>query len=532
MLMTGLAVAPAAVPDVIAAPVHHAASSNTLVIAVDQNPDSLNELMYIYAVDQKPMELIYDGLYDYNYLGQYTPALATSYTESKNGLTWTFQLRHGVKWSDGQPFTSKDVWWTWKEITMPGVDISYAAGWNNISSVDTPNPYEVVFHLSKPYGPFMSSIGSWDWYGAQAIVPYHILGHMTAAQLNHASYNDAPIGTGPYVLQKWVQNSSLTFVRNPYYWGPKPKIAKIVFEVIPSTTTEMLDLETGQVDIASVPSADLAQAKTWPAVKVVPTITPTYEEIELGEGLFLKQTPVRLALTHLTPKEQIVSSLLHGNATIAWGDQVPGGNYYDPSLPHVGYDPALAVKELEQAGFKKVPAPGSPAGYYWQKDGKILTVPIWAMSGIEPDDEIVQVVAKSWAQYGVKTSANTESVSILFSAKGPLYHPGKDAAVIAYWGQGPLPYDGEIFNSKYKCPPGDNCGHYSNPLMDKATNAETNASPAQLKQLADEVQKLEISTAPAIFLYWEPDNIGMSVHVHGYIETPNGFSPPWMWSLS
>ena len=513
--------------------VRKAPPSNVLVWALAQNPDHLIPEMGILAADNSPDSLLYDGLVRLGINGAWQPDLATSWTVSKNGKVWTFQLRHGVKWSDGQPFTAADVAYTYKFVSNPKINTSYVTGFNDIAQLKTPNPYEVVYILKKPLAMFLADVG-----GA-SILPAHIYQNLTPTQINKGQYPTAqnPIGTGPYTLQKWVQNSTMTFVANPNYWGPKPKIAKIVFEIVTNPNTAAVDLESGGVELDSnIPPQYVSAAEHWQGVSLYKSISATYDLIQLDEFHFLKLVAVRQALNFATPKAQIVQKIMKGQAVVAYGDQVPGGIWYDPNLPHPGYDPSRALGLLLKAGFKKVKNASAPAGFWLYKDGQRLSVPIWTIAGDQTEDNIAQVESQSWENIGVYAPVGTLSVPDLFGQNGPQFNK-KDEALIFSWGQGVFPDDQIDFNwQEYPCltatSNSEDCERYSNAQMDVLTKEGAyTVNQAKGKAIYDQVQKLEITTVPIIFLFWYDGYTGVSSRLQGFRETVYGTTYPWTWSL-
>ena len=514
-------------------PAARAASSGVLTWILPQNPDHLIPEMGILAADNNPDSLLWDGLVRLGINGQWEPDLATKWAHNKNGTVWQFWLRKGVKWSDGQPFTSADVLFTYHFVSNPKINTSYVTGFNDITSLTAPNKYEVVYKLQKPLAMFLADVG-----GA-AILPAHIFQNLTPTQINKGQYPsaNAPIGTGPYTLQSWTQNSQMTFVANPNYWGPKPKIPKIVFEIVTNPNTAAVDLESGSVMIdGNIPPQYVNAAKSWQGVTLYKSIAATYDLIQLDEFHFLSDTNVRVALNLATPKAQIVQKIMKGQAVVAYGDQVPGGIWYDPKLPHPGYDPSKALAILLKDGFKKVKSASAPAGFWLYKGGQRLSVPLWTIAADQTEDDIAQVESQSWEQIGVYAPVGTLSVPDLFGQNGPQFN-GKDEALIFSWGQGVFPDDQIDFNwAEYPCKNAtsnsEDCERYSNAQMDVLTKEGAyTVNVAKAKQIYDKIQSLEISTVPIIFLFWYDGYSGVSSNIQGYRETVYGTTYPWTWSI-
>ena len=130
----------------------------SFVTVISDNPDNLNPYLHSLLDSEQVYRYVFDSLYRVNLRGAWEPALAVGERVSPDGLTWTYRLRPGVRWSDGQPFTSADVVYTWQLVTNKDVHISYATGFDKIARVDAPSPETVVFHLKEPYAPFREQV--------------------------------------------------------------------------------------------------------------------------------------------------------------------------------------------------------------------------------------------------------------------------------------------------------------------------------------------------------------------------------------
>ncbi len=177
-----------------------------------------------------------------NRLEQIAPDLATSWALSNEDRTLTFQLRDGVKWHDGKPFTSADVKCTWDTVTGK-VDGKmrknpHKTWWFNIKEITVNGPREVVFHLKEPQPSLLVMLAG----GFSPVYPCHV----TAAQMR-----TAPIGTGPFKFAEFKQNESIKLVRNPDYWKPgRPYLDGIEYTIIPNRSTAILAQQAGKFDLS------------------------------------------------------------------------------------------------------------------------------------------------------------------------------------------------------------------------------------------------------------------------------------------
>lgn len=508
-------------------------SNVPLVEAIGQNPDNLTPALGGLAVDNTPTSLMDMGLMYLTPKDTWAPGIAKSWSVSKNGLNYTFNLNPKATWSDGKPITSADVVYTWHYMTNPKIQILYNTGWNYVKSVVAEGPHKVVFHLSQPYAPFYSTVGG------TTIVPKHIFDKWTVNQINHGIYDKGtPVVSGPYVMTKWVTDQQLTFAPNPHWWGPPVHIKKIIVQVVPNSNTQFNMLATGKLTLGGIPSADISQVGTLKKhFNIIKPLGATYDLIQLDENNFLKNVVVRRALDYATPKQQIVTSIMHGQAVVAHGDQVPGGYFYDPNVPHRTFSLTKAKQLLASQGFTK-----GPGGWLY-KNGQELKIPIWTGATSHSETDIAQVVSQDWEKIGVYAPVHTAGWSIVFGTGTP-QNPGpqvngKDEAIIFSWGQGVFPDNTIDFNSKYvpKSPfqpsPQENGERYINPTMDalQAQGVTLTSRPARRK-VYDKIQLLEQKTLPIIFLFWYKTDTAVSKNLHGYVQTTFGTSPVWDWSLN
>lgn len=501
-----------------------ASPSIPLVEALNQNPDNLTPGMGSLAVDNAPEELLNATLIYLNIHDQWTPEVATGWTESPNGLQYTFRINPKARWSNGRPITSADVVYTWRYYSNPKLHFSYVTGWNYVRNVKAVGKDTVVFTLTRPYAPFLSTVAS------SYIVPQSVFSKWSAAQLNHGYYNTHSVSSGPYILKSWTSDQELVFTPNPYWFGPKVHIQKIIFEIIPNSQTAFNELLTQKLTLGSIPPEDLTQAGGLAANYTLSApMQATYNQITPIEIGFLKDVKVRQAMDYATPKAQIVKFIMHNLGVVAHGDQVPGGYFYDPSIPSRGFSIAKARKVLIADGFK----PGK--GGFMYKNGKELTAPIWTGSTSHTEMSIAQVVSASWEKAGIYAPVHTADWSFVFGAKGPQFN-GQPECLLFSWGQGVFPDDTIDFNSKYivtsPTSPGENVERYDNPLMNRLTVEGTTLTSRQARRkVYFQIQALEQQTLPILFLFWYKNEMAVSKHLLGYQQTVFGTTPVWDWRI-
>lgn len=500
-----------------------AVPGGTFVTVITENPDNLNPYLHGLLASGSVYRYVFDSPFTVDWTGTWKPALATAYTVSPDGKTWTLTLRPGVRWSDGRPFTSADVKYTWQLATNKDVHVTYATGFDKIASVDTPSATKVVYHLKEAYAPFKEQV-----MGAP-IVPQHILAPLSADQINRAPFNQKPVGTGPFTVTEFVTDDHVTLTANPSYWGPKPKLQRIVVRIVPDQNTQVNLMKAGDLSVLTgVPPARLEEMRRSPGVVIKRYLAPVYQLIQLDEYEFLKDVTVRQALDFATPKASIIKNVMKGQAEPAVSDLVPNGPWANKQLTPRPYDLGRARALLLKDGFALGP------GGVLAKNGRRLEIPLWTLSGRQTDAQMLEVIAQSWRALGVATDTHVASAAALFGQNGPQWN-GRDAALLYSWGQGTFPENKINWHSSYipkdANSPGENAERYSNPEMDRLLDqADRAVGDAKRRAIYARIQELEHRDVPVIFVFWFVNNNAVAANVQGYDVSTFGETPPEGWS--
>jgi len=499
-------------------------AGGTVSYAISVEPKVLNPPIHTLAVEGTVMGAIFSALVRSQADGTLVPELAESYRIEDGGMTYRFTLRPGLKWQDGMPLTSADVLFTYQTYVDPRTQTAYLLGWDKIDHVETPDPVTVVFRLKELFAPFLLLVAG------NAVLPRHVLSG--TQDIRKDPFNRAPVGSGPFRLRVWQTASQIVLEANPNYWRGRPKLDQLVFKIVPDATTQVNQLEAGEVDIISV-----AQPAQWDQVKAMAGVaTATYDDtryalVQLDEYAALKEVAVRQALDYATPKRDIVSGILRGLGTAAYADVPPGSAYFSNSVEHHDYDLGRARTLLQQAGF-------TMQNGVMTRNGQPLQVPIYTISTSPTFVDVAQVLKDSWSKIGVQADVTTMDATTLFSNQGPQWN-GKDAALIFSWGQGTDPYNYVNWSSKQipnnEDDPGENGERYVNPTMDQLVVRGAQVTDvAQRKQVYDQIQQILARDVPVIFLYWPKALYAYSASVHGF--RPNAFAGEldevWTWTKS
>jgi peptide/nickel transport system substrate-binding protein len=485
-----------------------------------QEPDRIWGPVTGLTVSGEISQLVNGSLIEINDKLEYTPALAVEVPTignggvSKDGLRYTFKLRKGVKWHDGQPFTSADVAFTHSVLLNPDVDVRGRVGWNKITKVETPDDATVVFQFSTIDAPFLDRVAT------LGILPKHILGTLSGAEIKAHKWFRAPVGLGPFVLKEWVPGSHLLLVKNPNYWKPgRPYLDRIVYKIVPDANALLNQLENGDVDTrVRLVNEQIEVAQKLPNVRVVsaPSVTPWLLWMNHTVAPF-NDRKVRQALAYGFDKERLVKTILGGHVTAAWGLLPPMSWAYNPNAPKLTYDVAKAKGLLDEAGWKMA-ADGVRA-----KEGKRLSFEIANIAGEQERVQVLSFIQQQWKQIGVDARIKSVDVGQMW---GRMLPQRQFEAAYSYSGRLPDP----DMSTHYLSPelkPTTNFPGYANAEVDKLLLA-ANATVERDKRKAayQRVQQIVAADAVHIFLYWLNGTTVLNKRVQGYKPAP-GYTEFW-----
>lgn len=473
-------------------------AGGAIIIGKVEEPETLNPYITQLVTSIDVLSGIMEGLMDFDTNQILQPQLAESYTVSDDGLTYTFNLRRGVRWHDGQPFTAADVVATWKIIMDPDFAAFSQLGWDKITDIETPDEYTVVMKTAEKYAPFLTYVAS------SSISPKHWIDK--GIDSFKQEFGRRPIGTGPFKLSRWETGQFIELAKFEDYWGGAPKLDKITIKIVPDDNTLMVQLTTGEVQLSdAVSAARIEEARRLPNSVVLTREGLEWTHMDLKNIGFLMDKRVRQALDYATPKQQIVDTLLGGLATIGIGDQAPGTPYFNPNIQPRPYDLAAAAKLLEEAGFKK------NAQGILEKDGQPLVIEHWIIAGDQLTRQIQQVIASSWRQLGIDVQEREEDIKTIWGPNGYQFTQAMTAAMYSwtnsndpdnmfYWHSSQIPSDPTGI--------GGNLPAYFNRYEQQAKFDELTAAgaseidPEKRKQIYWQIQELLHEEVPVIFMYW------------------------------
>lgn len=328
-------------------------SGGDLVITLGSDPEHLNPGITTGYPVAAATANVYSALIWRDNQGNYQPDLAESWTVSEDNLTYTFQLREGVYWHDGEYFTSADVKYTFEEILGP-YHGRFEQGYRRIEAIETPDDYTVVVQLNEPFAPFFTLLTVFD----APILPKHLF-HGTDPLDNEVTNN--PVGTGPFMFEEWSRGDRIVIVRNDNYFEDLAYMDRIIYRIIPDEPARSIAMETGDVDYTwgfYLPTADVDRLlqhpnlESWTGVRI-PALFFVFVNTSHPD---LEDPRVRQALMHAIDREFIVDFAYEG---LGQTDIGPMGSAFnmvykeDVNLSELyPYDPDMARSLLEDAGVE------------------------------------------------------------------------------------------------------------------------------------------------------------------------------------
>jgi peptide/nickel transport system substrate-binding protein len=472
-----------------------AKSGGTIVVEEPCCIDSLDPAVATSSQGGEADEAVYQGLLAYvPNSSQIVPLLAESYNVSTDGLTYTFQLRQGVTFSNGDPVNSYVFWYSmYRAVIMnqfgsylvtvamnaTGVTASMVNQYTAVippqsliqimqtptNAIVAPDPYTLILHLAHPFAAFLATLTQSNAFAVDPVV-VSANGGVVAGQTNNWMSSNA-VGNGPFMVEQYQPNNQLSLARNPKYWGgvsdvqPTPRIDRLIIRYVPNALTRVEDVQRESAQIAYVDPTLVAQAVSAGGL-YVPNIgpMPVVNVFAFDTHKFpFNNTLVREAVVHAVNYTAALQEF-HGFGMSFVGPDPIGTVGYNSNLQPYSYNLTLARQLLAQAGY--------PDGL------GIPTVIISAATDTPPGPDVAVIIQSNLAEIGIKSKILTEPTSSLVqlitsTSLGSSAYPDliydtwfwfPDPWAFANWFVGPVGYGSTN--------PGDYNNTVVNNLLDKA----------------------------------------------------------------
>ena len=330
---------------------------------------------------------LFDNLTSRHPDGKLYPGLATEW-KLQNQTMWTFKLRQGVKFHNGDPFTSADAKWSLERTFDPATKTMVATALTTIDRIEAPDTYTLVVHTKKPDPLLPARLA---FYGGQIVPKKYV------ESAGNDTFNAKPVGTGPIRFVSWVKDDKAVFDANPDYWGGKIDVDRWIMRPIPETAPRVAALLKGEVDIITqLPPDQSDRVNANASTRVTGALYAGLYVL----GVNSKRPPldnplVKQALSIAIDRDAIVKELWRGRGIVPSGPIAKGDNHFDPSLPPLAYNPKEARERLKKAGYK----------------GEEIFLET-TVAYVSQDKAMAEAVAAMWKDVGVNVKVEVVEYSV------------------------------------------------------------------------------------------------------------------------
>jgi peptide/nickel transport system substrate-binding protein len=373
----------------------YAAAGDTLTIAYNVNLPSFDPTVGPSAVNPT-IQAIYRSVFD-QYIGQkpnlaFEPGLLTAWGWNDDKTKIWMDVRPGVTWHDGSPFTPADIVWSFERAGKKETGNPIEFVWSTLGNFKVDG--QRVTADMKQFDP---TIFKW-----MAFLTAYVLPKDYFEKVGAEGFEKKPIGTGPYMVDAYQGNAFLRLKANPKYWGGKPAFETVVFKFVTDATSRVAELESGSSDLTlEIPYEEFDRLKAKPGLVGIATPISDIGMIFINSDGKLDKN-VRLAAHHAIDKQSIVKRLLRGYGVPIDTLEAPEYEAYDPTIK-VPYNPDQASKLLAAAGF-------SP-----QKPFKTT---IQTTRGFKPKDyEMIQAIVGMWRKVGIEADIEVYEIAKHFELR-------------------------------------------------------------------------------------------------------------------
>jgi peptide/nickel transport system substrate-binding protein len=446
-------------------------------------------------------------------------SMSESWEVSEDGLTWTFHLRSGITWSDGDPVDAADFKFTYDAIASDLVDTPRKSLIEGIESIETPDPMTVVVKFSEVRCDGLTNLGI-SWLPSHLYAP-----DFTDVMTN--TLNTAPaVSAGPFIFKNWTRDDSIVVERNPTYWEGAPHMDGMIYKVVPDPGARLAQLQSGEVDVLDLQPEQIAAVQGLPDINVYNYKDDGYAYIGLNlanpanpqpgqdeNGNLVDQDPhpilsdrnVRKAIAHSLDYQAIIDKVFLGQGYQIAANVLPAVEWaYEPSLQPYATDLEMAAQLLDEAGWVDSDGDGVR-----EKDGAPLELSLLTNSGNTTREDLGVLVQDQLNSIGFKI--NFEAIdfgTLVDQLLGQTY----DMVIIGWTGLGSDPNDDTFWHTKYDTPgSGFNFVSYHNPEVDQLLEqgvTVVGCEPEDRAEYYKQIQQIIHDDVPYVFVSGNVGNTG------------------------
>jgi peptide/nickel transport system substrate-binding protein len=466
-----------------------------VAVGLETGPVTLDPRFATDATAGQIGDLLFDGLTRSDDQSRRLPHLATDW-DAPDSRTYVFHLHDGFHFADGQPVTADDVKATYDSVLDSRTRSPKQVALGEVEAVEVLDTRTVRFRLRHPFAPFLDATG---------------LGVLPARQIATSPRQPLarPAGSGPFQVVEFVPDERVVMTRNPKYPFGGPRLAGIVFKVVPDAVTRLLELERGTLDLVQngIDPDSLGWLRARPSIEVVTRPGTTFQYI--GINLLdpkLADVRVRQAIAHAIDRDAIVNTILKGLATPATGLLAPTHWAFNAEVQRYAYNPKLAMEELDQAGY---PALGTGTRFRLS----------YKTTFVELRRRIAEVFQAQLAQVGIDLEIRSYEWATFYD---DIKRGNFQLYSLAWVGID----DPDIYyltcHSSQTPPLGSNRGSFREETVDLLTEAaRLTMDTEDRRRLYAEVQRRVAQFLPVIPLWWTTNVAAINRRLRGFDVQPN-----------
>lgn len=433
--------------------------------------------------------LLFNGLTAHNGGNEVVPGLARSWEYDEASCIYTFYLEEGVQWHDGEPFTASDVKFTIEAIMDPDNGSENAPNYEDVEEIRVVDDHTVSFRLAAPNVAFLD-------YMTMAVLPEHLL---AGEDMQESEFFRSPVGTGPYMLERWDEGQAIVLTRNESYFQGVPGIEKVIFKIVPDDNAKAVQMESGELDLALLPPKDARNFAEREGYVCYTMETSDYRGIlfNFQHDFWKKNRDIIPAVCYAIDRQAIVDAVLLGQGIPAYGP-LQRNIYNYEEVEHYDYDPAKARAVLEDLGCVM----GEDGVYI--RNGQPLSFIISVGAGDQVRLDIAQAAAQQIKEVGIDCKVEIPT---------QIDWSGQMAYLIG-WGS---PFDADDHTYKvFGTDKGANYNAYSNALVDQylVKARQSDDSKVRAENYARFQEELSKDPAYAFICYIDADYVAKDT-IHG-----------------
>jgi peptide/nickel transport system substrate-binding protein len=478
------------------------------------NPDAA-------SVEQQVVRLVFEPFVDLDARGRPVPALLERIPTTQNGglsadgRTIRFELRRGVRWSDGVPVSAQDVLFTLHAITDPRNPVRSQEGYDLIDRAYALGRHSVVLHLRRAWAPAVTSYFSYG-FSPQFVLPAHVL--RSQSPLATAAFNaDPSVGDGPFSFVSWRRGEGMRYQANPRYWRGKPAVSRLVVRSVPDPSTNLLLLQSGELDWNLLAPAQLAIVRGDASLRFTTVPTAVVAGLALNTSHApLDEVQIRRGLAMSVDREAVSRKITLGLYPVTNVLQPRFSWAFDATVREPAYDPAQADRLFDRAGW-----PRSADGWR-RRGGKTLRLVYVQFVETTTGVRVATAVAAALRERGVDVVVKSVSNAQLFLPQTGVLASGNFDLAYVPWTMGADPDDSWVL----RCGAPSNYMRWCSAAVDRLEReALSTTARAVRKRAYRQIARIVADQVPVLYLFNAAYVYAYRRRLQGF--APNAFLPTW-----